>query len=161
MRRMFKLLGVVRRGHHRICPNRAFHLDLMWWAMFLESWNGTSMIREWERTRSVTHIWTDAQGVLAAGPPNMQMDSPRTLGECSVHCIYPEVLSNMLLGRTVSDRTIISQVFVWDHASSFSCLMVCPVKKGGKYDSRTLVTGCTSWLSGLQHDAKPNRRYGF
>ncbi len=46
LRGMFGLLSLFRRQLHPIRLSKAFKADLEWWYVFLESWNGVSMLRE-------------------------------------------------------------------------------------------------------------------
>ncbi len=51
--------------------NLGFRSDMAWWAVFLESWNGTSMIEHRSSDKGgVVQIWTDASGVggVVCGP---------------------------------------------------------------------------------------------
>ena len=67
MRRMFELLGVAHRAHHKIRLNCSFRSDLEWWATFIESWNGVSMMGNYDRHQAAVHIWTDASGCFGCG----------------------------------------------------------------------------------------------
>ena len=44
LRRMIDLAGIVSELHHRIRLNLAFRPDLQWWDLFLEDWNGLSVL---------------------------------------------------------------------------------------------------------------------
>ena len=44
MGRLFTLLSGARRAHHHIQPSQATRSDLLWWATFISSWNGISII---------------------------------------------------------------------------------------------------------------------
>ena len=45
MRRMFELLTGTQLTHHHIRLSKAFRSDLLWWATFLEAWNGITMMQ--------------------------------------------------------------------------------------------------------------------
>lgn len=65
LRRMFELLGGIRKAHHQVRLNLSFRSDLVWWDTFLESWNGVSVLR---RQRSPDqHLFTDAAGSFGCG----------------------------------------------------------------------------------------------
>ena len=66
MRRMFELLGAFRRANHPISLRATFRSDLMWWATFLEPWNGVSMIHP-RQSQQGHHIWSDASGNFGCG----------------------------------------------------------------------------------------------
>ena len=65
LRRLFELLRRTRRGHHHIRLNKFSQADIQWWATFLESWNGISMISPPELQQ--IHVWTDASGQFGCG----------------------------------------------------------------------------------------------
>ena len=65
LRRVFELLSVTSKNHHRIRLNAAFFPDVLWWNTFLSTWNGISMIPE-----SIDHevkLFTDASGGVSCG----------------------------------------------------------------------------------------------
>lgn len=65
LRRLFEHLRGTRRRHHYIRLNREARADILWWHMFVEAWNGVSMITP--PTQQQTHIWTDASGSFGCG----------------------------------------------------------------------------------------------
>ena len=66
MRRLFELLAGTRRAHHHIRLNVSFRSDLLWWSIFMESWNGVTLLSEGDSS-SQTEIWTDASGSYGYG----------------------------------------------------------------------------------------------
>ena len=56
LRRMFELLKGTSKKQHFIHLNTSFHSDLMWWNLFLESWNGISMLED-PAWKSVPFHW--------------------------------------------------------------------------------------------------------
>ena len=44
LRRMIELSIVPMELHHRVRLNEEFQADLAWWHLFLEDWNGRSMM---------------------------------------------------------------------------------------------------------------------
>ena len=64
LRRMYELLAGARQDHHRLRLNREFRSDLQWWATFLETWNGISMLTD---QPAAVHCWTDASGQFGCG----------------------------------------------------------------------------------------------
>ena len=56
LRRMFELISVARQGHHHIRLNLEFRSDLRWWAMFLQAWNGVSILEQYGLQSSEFHI---------------------------------------------------------------------------------------------------------
>ena len=67
MRRMFELLTGTRQAHHHIRLNTAFRSDLLWWATFLDTWNGVTMMQTLAPGRRAHHVWTDASGHFGCG----------------------------------------------------------------------------------------------
>ncbi len=67
MQRMFELKAKGGRGRRMCRLNAGFRSDILWWATFLESWNGVSILRGLSRERSTNHGWTDASGSFGCG----------------------------------------------------------------------------------------------
>lgn len=68
LRRMIDVLCKVQHPTHHIRLNRAFHNDLLWWKVFLPSWNGCSFFYDddWISS-SRLELYTDAC-LLALAP---------------------------------------------------------------------------------------------
>ena len=66
MRRLFELLARTRRAHHHVRLNSSFRSDIRWWSIFMDSWNGVSMMSE-EVALGQIEIWTDASGSYGCG----------------------------------------------------------------------------------------------
>ena len=62
LRRMIGLAKAVKELHHRVRLNKGFKSDLLWWACFLPSWNGISMMAGAPRWHDVT-LTSDASGL--------------------------------------------------------------------------------------------------
>ena len=67
LRRMFELLSGARQPHHHLRLNVAFRSDLMWWVLFLKTWNGVSLLQEFGLSQAAHHVWTDASGGFGCG----------------------------------------------------------------------------------------------
>jgi len=67
LRRMISLSCVASELHHHIRLNRGFRSDLQWWAQFLPTWNGTSMMTATVRSPPAAVITTDASGSWGCG----------------------------------------------------------------------------------------------
>ena len=67
MRQLFELLAGVRQAHHHIRLNAAFRSDLLWWATFLDTWNGVAMMQSYSRSQPAHQVWTDASGHFGCG----------------------------------------------------------------------------------------------
>ena len=62
MRRVFELLAGMRQDHHHVHLNTAFRSDLLWWATFLDTWNGVTMMQTLTPGQPIHHVWTNASG---------------------------------------------------------------------------------------------------
>ena len=62
LRRMIELSKIAHKPCHYIRLNRSFHSDLMWWRLFLHSWNGISMMSTLMPTYRDLSIISDASG---------------------------------------------------------------------------------------------------
>ena len=65
LRRVFELLKITAKKHHHIRLNAMFRSDMLWWSMFLSSWNGISIILE--GADSGIRLFTDASGGMGCG----------------------------------------------------------------------------------------------
>jgi len=66
-RHVVELMAHFRKLYYHIRFNQEFVADLMWWATFMRSWNGTAIITPTEQGQQVHHIWTDASGSFGCG----------------------------------------------------------------------------------------------
>ena len=62
MRRMLDLLSGVKSNHRHIRLSASFRSDLMWWHVFLSSWNGISMVRSQTQRQPDVVVHSDASG---------------------------------------------------------------------------------------------------
>ena len=67
LRCMITLLTVAKELHHRIRLNKGFRSDLRWWATFLASWNGKSMMSAAGCSPPVAIITSEASGNWGCG----------------------------------------------------------------------------------------------
>ena len=67
LRRMFELLKGRPRDQQFVCLGMPFRLDLRWWHMFLESWNGTGLLQGQRLGPTDFNLITDASGSFGAG----------------------------------------------------------------------------------------------
>ena len=66
---MINLSMAVKCLHHhiRLAMNASFHSDLLWWATFLPSWNGVSMMSVIQRSIPDVTVTSDASGNWECG----------------------------------------------------------------------------------------------
>ena len=62
---MIKLSTVAKQLHHHIRLNHSFRCDLEWWHLFLEKWNGVSLL--WDTDQPAAVMTSDASGTLSDG----------------------------------------------------------------------------------------------
>ena len=83
LRRMLDLAASRHDLDHWIRLNEGFRSDLVWWDMFMDSWNGVSLLKSHIQHPPDVHIFTDASGSWGCGgtrdgfnphgPPNGQI----------------------------------------------------------------------------------------
>ena len=64
---MFELLRGTQQDHHHIRINLSFRSDLAWWNLFLESWNGVSLLRLARLANPNHEFFADASGGFGCG----------------------------------------------------------------------------------------------
>ena len=67
LRQVFELMKGVHHDHHHIRLNSAMRSDLAWWDLFLDSWNGISMLHPARLSVPDREIYTDASGGFGFG----------------------------------------------------------------------------------------------
>ena len=67
LRRLFELLAGTRKDHHHIPLRGAARSDIAWWDIFIEAWNGVSIIHPHGLEEVTLHLWTDAAGGSGCG----------------------------------------------------------------------------------------------
>ena len=67
LRRVFEQLKGTHHNHHHIRLNRAIRSDLIWWDLFLDSWNGVSLLRPARLMHPDHNIYTDTSGSVGCG----------------------------------------------------------------------------------------------
>ena len=64
--RMYSTAAKVKKLTHFSCLNKSFRSDLYWWQIFINNWNGISLLRSATPTYDY-HIYTDASGSWGSG----------------------------------------------------------------------------------------------
>ena len=67
LQNLYQKLAETAQPYHHIHFNLPVRSDLMWWALFIQSWNGMSMLLKYRPQRSDHEIWTDASGSFGCG----------------------------------------------------------------------------------------------
>ena len=65
--RMFDRLAVIAKPDHHVRLNAGFRSDLAWWQMFLEDWNGVSMLSSLGVREPDEAVTSDASGHWGCG----------------------------------------------------------------------------------------------
>ena len=120
LRRMFELLSSIWQPHHHVRLNAAFRSDLVWWATFLKTWNGVSLLQETSLTHITHHAWTDASGSFGCGAlrgtswlllqwPQAYRDAQQKLKEASITLkeLLPVVLACAVWGREWANASVL------------------------------------------------------
>ena len=74
LRRMINLSTGVEELHHHIRLNASFRSDLQWWATFIATWNGVSMMLIPSRASYDVVLISDASGNWGCGAYNSQSE---------------------------------------------------------------------------------------
>lgn len=105
LRRMFELLKGGARKQPWIRLNSSFRSDLLWWHLFLESWNGVAMLENIPTQSVDIHLYTDASGSFGCGAywgnHWFQLQWPEGLEEWSIARkeLLPIVIASMVWGQ--------------------------------------------------------------
>ena len=67
VRGLFGLLSKFHRADHPIRVNAALKADIEWWWVFVESWNGVSMLLQDSLQSPGVEFWSDASGSWGCG----------------------------------------------------------------------------------------------
>ena len=67
VRRMIDLLSVTKVAYHHIRLNKDFRSDLAWWKMFVDTWNGVSLLQLTKQLVPSVNVFTDASGSFGCG----------------------------------------------------------------------------------------------
>lgn len=67
LRRMINLSMVVSQLHYTLRLNGAFRADLEWWDLFLEEWNGISLVQALGKSKPDHVVQSDASGSWGCG----------------------------------------------------------------------------------------------
>ena len=121
LRRLYDLLAITRAPHHHIRLNAEAHSDLSWWSLFLESWNGVSIMAHHPISAPLLTVVSDASGHWGCGAYHknewLQLSwSGFTTFETSimVKALVPLVAAVALWGKQWTGSTIMCK---WDNVA--------------------------------------------
>ena len=110
---MINLSTGVKELHHHIHLNASFRSDLQWWATFLPTWNGVSMMSVPSRANHDAFMISDASGNWGCGAYNSQgewFQFQWPLAWASIHItikeLFPIVLSCAIWGGYWRGKTV-------------------------------------------------------
>ena len=111
--RLITILTQAKHSHHRMIRiNNEARSDIRWWLLFIQSWNGVSMLRDQKRSHPDHQIWSDASGSWGAGAIWLthwfQLQWPATLQaeQIAIKELIPITLSCALWGSHWKGMTI-------------------------------------------------------
>ena len=105
LRRLINLSTIVNNleGHVRL--NISARSDIMWWRIFIERWNGTSMLYNYQKANPQVHVFSDASGSWGCGAfvgnSWFQFKWPQDMPECHISTkeMIPIVMAAMVWGH--------------------------------------------------------------
>jgi len=130
-----------QRPHHPTRLNRAVRSDLAWWSVFLDQWNGVSMLWDYSKGTPDSQVVSDASGAWGCGALwsskwiQFQWTTDFTAESIAVKELVPVVMAAAVWGHPwkgqviqfVSDNEAVVQVLNAGHAreESLSHLLRC------------------------------------
>ena len=134
LRRMISLSTAAKELHHQLRLNRGFRSDLQWWATFLRSWNGRSMMLAVIESPPVAVITSDASGNWGCGAFSshgawFQFVWPESWLQLhiTVKELLPVVISIAIWGKLWSGKTV--------HCRCDTAAVVAIVRSGSSKDN--------------------------
>ena len=112
LRRLIELSTSVRSLHHFVTINAEAQADIAWWADFVVSWNGVSVIQQAPVPSTALHLFTDASLVGIGGLYGARWFSaalPPRLRSTPIHVLelFAILASVLLWGPAWRDRHIV------------------------------------------------------
>ena len=120
LRRLYALQDIGNHPNHFVCLNQAARADIMWWYIFVERWNGISLLWDLGMVDAHEQVYSDASGSWGCGtyqdPYWFQLEwSPRLLQlPIAVKELIPVVLAAATFGHRWSGKVV---KFVMDNAA--------------------------------------------
>ena len=113
LHQMINLSTGVKELHHHIRLNASFRSDLQWWATFIATWNGVSMMSITSRASYDVVLISDASGNWGCGAYNsqgewFQFQWPRDWGlvHITIKELLPIVLSCAVWGHSWKGKSV-------------------------------------------------------
>jgi len=113
LRRMFQLLKGCKKNQPGVRLNLSFLSDLMWWHLFLEDWNGISMLENPEDGVPDVELHSDASGSFGCGAWTgnlwLQLQWPDSVSHWSIAAkeLAPIVIAALLWGDQWNNKLIL------------------------------------------------------
>ncbi len=114
LHRMFGLFRGCSKRPYFIRLSAEFRSDLAWWQLFLESWNGVSMLANLDMGSPDAHLYSDASGGFGCGAWSgrhwFQYLWPDDFASCSIAVkeLVPIVLACIVWGKTWSRQYVLA-----------------------------------------------------
>ena len=154
--KIFKINPAVRGLRHLergLGSTLVFGSDILWWATFLEAWNGVSLLRDLTRQHLTSDVWTDASGSFGCGAWNpttgewVQLEWPKMTWLMS-----PEFQEGVIAWKEL--MPIVLACAIWERhwiegMVTFHCdnMAAVSVINSGTAEFRILCTFCDAYFS--------------
>ena len=104
LRRLIDLSRIVRHLDGYVRLNVSARSDIIWWRVFAEQWNGTSMLYAYKKANPQMHVFSDASGRWGCGAYMndlwFQFEWPPEMLDCHISSkeMIPIVMAAMVWG---------------------------------------------------------------
>ena len=112
MRRIFFLISVADNPAQKVRLNLAVRSDLKWWQLFLQGWNGVSLLWNHRKGQPDVEVWSDASGSWGCGATSQNcwlqhqwLPKSNSLS-IAVKEMIPVVLAAALWGQTWKGKIV-------------------------------------------------------
>ena len=104
-RQVHELSAVRHKPYHKVRLNRDFRSDIVWWSVFLDQWNGVSLLWQAEDTIPDIQVFSDAAGSWGCGA-------------LSQESFFQHQWPTSMVGYSIAHKELIPinmAAFIWGH----------------------------------------------
>ena len=154
VRRMYSVALRVRELDYFTRLNQGFRSDLYWWHIFLQDWNGVSLLQQAGTVRPHMTLHTDASGTWGCGallyPQWFQLQWPEAWSSVAIMIkeLVPIVLACAVWGPQLAQKTVLVQC---DNTG-----VVAAVQKGVSKDQSAMHLLRCLWFFTAHYDIAIN-----
>ena len=154
VRRMYSVALRVRELDYFTRLNQGFRSDLYWWHIFLQDWNGVSLLQQAGTVRPHMTLHTDASGTWGCGallyPQWFQLQWPEAWSSVAIMIkeLVPIVLACAVWGPRLARKTVLVQC---DNTG-----VVAAVQKGVSKDQSAMHLLRCLWFFTAHYDIAIN-----